>query len=518
MSSNRPCRYSLFVLLCVSPLCGAAQEHIQPSLSSHSHSLEAVRETTLRLPSLSYLNPSDVVSNLNEFTPSLSQVQAGYRHDGASLAVDAQQGTGAELMFFRAQSHLRISKKSVAWGEAVYENGSRQGISWNLNSDYQRVFPYVIADTATVSMRREYYLFRGGYAHQMSRLSIGAEMSYRSTIEYRDRDPRPKNTTLDVQLHFGGGYAVSARRVVGLYAGIGKYTQQSDVQFMNPQGNRVLYHLTGLGMQYFRFKGLQNGVKYEGGNYSAGLSTHTKDGLGLQASTDLEYENIQKRLSSERDIPICDVFQTKWRGELSWTGQWRRWDCKVTFSAETTKREGQERYFDSGLTNYKEIASSRPFIYQHQGMQLSLSALYKFTPAIWLVMLPRLAYDVDNTQYLTPVRQLKTAFLVPSLKLDLSRMFSRSLLSVGFLSHVGRQVHHHFVFTEPQVFDKPVGMFRNNAFMQQASYWDAGLHIRYDFRLVRSLTSAFMQMQLGRRWYDNHQHGHNLEISMGVTL
>jgi len=27
-----------------------------------------------------------------------------------------------------------------------------------------------------------------------------------------------------------------------------------------------------------------------------------------------------------------------------------------------------------------------------------------------------------------------------------------------------------------------------------------------------------MQMQLGRRWYDNHQHGHNLEISMGVTL
>lgn len=46
-------------------------------------------------------------------------------------------------------------------GEAVYENGSRQGISWNLNSDYQRVFPYVIADTATVSMRREYYLFRG---------------------------------------------------------------------------------------------------------------------------------------------------------------------------------------------------------------------------------------------------------------------------------------------------------------------------------------------------------------------
>ena len=78
-------------------------------------------------------------------------------------------------------------------------------------------------------------------------------------------------------------------------------------------------------------------MKYEGGNYSAGLSTHTKDGLGLQASTDLEYENIQKRLSSERDIPICDVFQTKWRGELSWTGQWRRWDGTVTFSAETTK-------------------------------------------------------------------------------------------------------------------------------------------------------------------------------------
>ena len=64
--------------------------------------------------------------------------------------------------------------------------------------------------------------------------------------------------------------------------------------FMNPQGNRVLYHLTGLGMQYFRFKGLQNAVKYEGNNYLIGISTHTKSGNGLQASADMSHENIQK--------------------------------------------------------------------------------------------------------------------------------------------------------------------------------------------------------------------------------
>lgn len=516
MFSSKAYGYIHFVLLCGFPLCGAAQERIQPSLSAHP--MEQIRVAAVLRPSLGYVNPADPASNLNASIPSLSQMQAGYRHDGASLAADAQQGTGAELMFFKAQSHVRINAKSVAWGEADYENGSRQGISWNLNSDYQRVFPYVIADTTTVSMRREYYLFRGGYAHRVDRFAVGTEMSYRSTTEYRDRDPRPKNTTLDVQLRLGGGYAVSARRTIGLYAAVGKYTQQSNVQFMNPQGNRVLYHLTGLGMQYFRFKGLQNGMKYEGMNYAVGLSTHTEDGLGLQASADLAYEDIQKRLSTERDIPICDAFQTTWRGELSWTGQWEQWLCKATLSAETAKREGQERYYDSGLTNYREIARARPFVYQHQSLQLSMAALYKFSPATWLVMLPKLAYDVQNTQYLTPVRQLKAAHLIPSLQLNLSRMFPKSLLSAGVLTHMGRQVHHHFVFTEPQVFDKPAGMFRDNASMLQANYWDARLHVRYDFRLVRSLTSAFMQLQLGHRWYDNHQHAHNLELSVGVTL
>ncbi|WP_315283442.1 DUF6850 family outer membrane beta-barrel protein [Prevotella pallens] len=498
------------------PIFGSAQNNI--SATSISEPLNSVRETEIYLQYFKRLTPFNVISTLNEYNSNFSQVQTGYQHSEASLPIDAQLGTGVEQMFFKAQSHIKVGKNSIAWGEAYYENGKRLGVSWNLNSDYKRVFPYVTADTTTVSMLREYYRFRGGYAHKQNKLTLGAELSYQSTIEYRNRDPRPKNTSLDVLLRLGLGYDVLPQRVVAMYVDAGRYTQQSNVIFMNPQGNRVLYHLTGLGMQYFRFKGLQNAVKYEGNNYLIGISTHTKSGNGLQASADMSHENIQKRLASERDIPICDIFQTKWRGDISWIKQQKLWTYKLMLNAEIVKREGQERFYDSGLTNYKQIASSKPFLFQQQIVQLSFATLHQFSPATWFVLQPNVAYDVQNTQYLMPVRQLKTAFIVPSLQLKFSQMFSKSLLAASVSSHFGKATHHHFVFNEPEVFDKPVEMFRNNAAMQQANYWDLEIQLRYDIRLIKVLSSVFVQLQTGHRWYNNNQNWNNIELSMGVTL
>ena len=516
MSLSRLYHCFLIVIYCCLPLTGAAQESERDSLPSHS--LVYVREADTYLRYFSRLSGTDITSNLDEFHHSFSQIKAGYQHDNTSLPLDAQQGSGAELMFFRAQSHMKTSKNAVAWGEACYENGRRMGISWNLNSDYKRIFPYVIADTTTLSMLREYYLFRGGYAHQLNKLALGAELSYRSTTEYRDVDPRPKNTSLDVQIRLGAGYAVSVQRMVGLTAGAGRYNQQSNVLFMNPQGNRVLYHLMGLGMQYFRFKGLQNAVKYEGSNYLIGLSTYTKNRMGLQASADMAYETVQKRLASERDVPICDAFQTTWRGDVSWIGQRKQWTYKVTLNVEAVERDGQERFYDSGLTNYQQIASARPFVFQRQMMCLSVTALRCFSALTWLIIQPNVAYEVQNTQYIMPVRQLKTAFMIPSLQMKVSRMFSKSLLSVGLQTAVGRQMHHHFVFDEPELFDKPVEMFRNNAAMQQANYCDAALEVRYDVQLIKALSSVFVQITAGHRWFDNHQKAYNTELSVGVTL
>ena len=61
---------------------------------------------------------------------------------------------------------------------------------------------------------------------KQNKLTLGAELSYQSTIEYRNRDPRPKNTSLDVQLRLGLGYDVLPQRVVAMYVDVGRYTQQ----------------------------------------------------------------------------------------------------------------------------------------------------------------------------------------------------------------------------------------------------------------------------------------------------
>ena len=77
---------------------------------------------------------------------------------------------------------------------------------------------------------------------------------YRASHNYRDKDPRPRNTASDLSFSAGGGYRLGTYRI-GVSADFRYYQQYSEISFLADKGSTSVYHVLGLGMDYARFAG-----------------------------------------------------------------------------------------------------------------------------------------------------------------------------------------------------------------------------------------------------------------------
>ena len=73
-----------------------------------------------------------------------------------------QEGKGAFLPQLEVATFINTGKAWSTWGGASYLNGRNRSILWNSISDYQRLRPYVLADTLGGDTHIERYSFYGG--------------------------------------------------------------------------------------------------------------------------------------------------------------------------------------------------------------------------------------------------------------------------------------------------------------------------------------------------------------------
>lgn len=121
-----------------------------------------------------------------------------------------QEGNGGQLFGADVSSWLNLSGKTKVWGNASYITGKKRQIKWNETSDFELLYPYVMADTIGGDQQTEQYRFSGGYSGKGRLFTWGLQAAYRSKIEYRDRDPRPKNVVSDFNIEAGGSVPYGA--------------------------------------------------------------------------------------------------------------------------------------------------------------------------------------------------------------------------------------------------------------------------------------------------------------------
>lgn len=445
---------------------------------------------------------------------SLSQVALGYDYRDEEQPLWAEKGDGYHGMLFRANTYTRTSSNNVVWGQAAYSNGKRLNQQWSENADFARIYPYVTADTIGGDMQTELYQFCGGYAHRGQRVSYGAQMSYQSGMDYRDHDPRPKCTTLHVDFTLGGAYQLTPRHLVALYGMVGKYNQQQSVSFMNPRGVSMLYHMTGLGTHYYRFKGDRNNTRYDGMQWRLGASLSSADGVGPSVALSTGKEHIQKQLTDEHHLPLCDINEWHHRAELAWRQQYRY----VRVSADWRQRKGSERIYDSGVTFYKEITKLEAF--QNDSWQVALEGGWQLQPSRQLAIdiIPKVGYSGQQMSYTSPARQSDYSHLLATTQCQMRWQHGSGLLSATLLGGYQARLSDCLTLADAADFPAAIPTVEQNHRIQSSSCALVDASLRYDLALSRFLSTVFVEADCSFRHYQIGTNSVSLFLTAGVVI
>ena len=97
------------------------------------------------------------------YTTSLSEMYLSMSYGQASRPLQAEEGDGHTLGNIAVSSYLKLSPNTTVWGGASYQTGRKRNIRFNSTSDYDQLYPYVMADTIGGDLQNEQYAFSGGY-------------------------------------------------------------------------------------------------------------------------------------------------------------------------------------------------------------------------------------------------------------------------------------------------------------------------------------------------------------------
>lgn len=287
----------------------------------------------------------------------------GAYHDKGRASLK-QEGDEDSHVGLDVSSFVVLSDRNRVFGSAGYKSENKENVVWNENIDWQMVAPYVTGDSIGGFLKGETYYFAGGYAAESGRWSWGVKAGYRASHNYRDKDPRPRNTASDLSASAGAGYILGDYRL-GLSADFRLYQQNCEISFLADKGSTSVYHILGLGMDYVRFAGNQTSTKYQGIQWGGSIGLlPVGDKRRLSATVAVDHISLDKKLSSANNLTLLNLSTTEVSGNVTWMRKSPRAEnVAVKVDAGYTMRKGTENiYGEAGGNSYGTLISKSPGI------------------------------------------------------------------------------------------------------------------------------------------------------------
>ena len=168
----------------------------------------------------------------------------GAYHDKGKASLK-QEGDKDTRIGVDVNSFVILSERDRVFGSAGYRSEKQENVLWNENIDWKLIAPYVTGDSIGGFLKGETYYFNGGYASESGSWTWGITGGYRAFHNYRDKDPRPRNTASDLSFALGAGYRLGTYRL-GVSADFRLYQQKSEISFLADKGSTSVYHMLGL--------------------------------------------------------------------------------------------------------------------------------------------------------------------------------------------------------------------------------------------------------------------------------
>ena len=377
---------------------------------------------------LPYGNPA---MKYRMYDHTLNEISAGGEYRRESEPLIMQTGDGHRYGMVDVKSFI-CKDRSNMWGEANYRNGRQMNLKWNETSDYLLLYPYVTGDTVGGDLKSEQYRFNGGYTARTGRFIWGADASYRATVGYRQTDPRPRNITGKLDFTLGLALITPGRYRPGISIHASKYKQKNIIKFYNQQGNITLYHFTGLGTDYYRFRGDEKETYYKGRQFGAGIDLLPENGNGFTAAISVDHFRFEKIISALNELPMARADEYTWKAETGYKqkSHHQAWGVKAEWTG--IHRKGTENLFGDPVNGiYPQITSAQQ--YSNKRMEGSLSGFYENTGSdgfSWAVR-PVAGFCHIKTRYIYPARRLENKRLRAALSLQAGKQTGKWLLRVN---------------------------------------------------------------------------------------
>ncbi len=464
-----------------------------------------------------YHNPA---MQWNRYRYSLNRLNATYTNSRATLPQQLEYGEKMVTVGGDIDAFLR--KKNVSlWGTAHYANGKTHHIRYNETTDFDLLYPYVMADTIDVGVsRKETYDFIGGFVHHKDRWSVGVEGRYTARLEYRTVDPRPKNLTGDLQVKAGMGWSglFNGTYEGGLSAGFRRYKQTNTLAFYNETSQPAVYHLTGLGMDYYRFRGSNTSTYYKGLGWNAIIGLRPaalRD--GIYVSLNYSSLSIEKIISDLNELPLTKLKLRHQGFELGYLHkrQTCTWGVRVTEVYD--ERHGIENIFGSAQDNiYPQIASGRQ--YRERRWNLSGALLCQYRPsgtAVYDFSLSQHYRDILET-YANPWREMSFSAQISALSLKGMWQMKRWLLQTS--AHLDYVWNSHCSMVQNGNINESMmaPVYHRRTFYGNNRY-DAGLRAEADYAINRHY-SVFVAAEWDYSHYMKTEHNNLLRLALGMEF
>jgi hypothetical protein len=367
-----------------------------------------------------------------------AQIGASFRNHNQNLYLQ-QEGSGQRVLTLHSETYLRQNASTTLWGNATYHNRNLKKVKFNETSDYHLVYPYVTSDSVGGDLKAESYSFQAGLAKAVGQYQLGLQAGYKGEQTYRNRDPRPKNTSSTLDLLLSASRKLNNRYALALDINGTKYNQNNLLAFVNDLGVPMVYQDAGLGMYNELLKGTDNSGKltlmYNGLGYSATLQLAPVKYQGWFARASFAQFRVEKKKNG-----IIDELSTSREQKFTGTIGYLKESAKRHFLAQvqgtSLKREGIESKFilqsrDSNnvIRLYKLADELR---YTHDYTQVTARTVYGQTTGsiTWYGGLEA-GYTNSSQQYVLPTRELSYSQWQAGIDLTAIKKIRSTTLSLG---------------------------------------------------------------------------------------
>lgn len=184
-----------------------------------------------------------------------------------------QQAAHNNLLSFKSENYQQLNKAKLYGSFQFTEEWNKKLVFTDVMDPY-RGNPYILADSIGGDWKKQWYDLQlkastGKIANE--KLSLGAALRYKTGSGARQNDPRPLNTTNEIELSPGLVWHISNKQHLGLNGWYSIYKERVSIDVKNTQIYHNLYELLGLGNYSNSLVSVSATRNYEGKKYGGDL-------------------------------------------------------------------------------------------------------------------------------------------------------------------------------------------------------------------------------------------------------